>query len=351
MSILTRPILKISLENLAHNYRVLKNLTSARPAAVVKADAYGLGAEQVVTCLKKEGCDAFFVAHALEGIPLRSIVPEADIYVLQGVGEDCADLFKTYRLTPVIGSPQMLSFWNTLNIKSVKPVIQVETGLNRLGFRSQDIAEYLHNASDKFSYVLSHLSCADDIHHFMNDYQKDNFEKIKNDFHLPATLSASDGVFLGKAYHYDMVRLGATLYGLNCQQNENLKPVAMVLAPVLQVANVPKGQYIGYGATYQAEHDMKIAVVSIGYADGVKRCLSNKGFVKINGQKAPIVGRISMDNIMCDVTKLDGIHLGDMAFLLDDTYMADDMARDADTIGYEILTSFGQAKRLKKVYE
>ncbi|MBR5130607.1 MAG: alanine racemase [Alphaproteobacteria bacterium] len=354
MSVLTRSEFKVSLANLAHNYRVLKRLTRGRAAAVVKTDAYGLGAQRVVQRLVQEECDAFFVAHALEGAEIRSYAPDADIYVLQGVGEDCAELFWKHHLTPVIANVDMLNLWNELHIDGIKPIVQVETGLNRLGFRSDDIAVLLDNGVGRFSYVLSHLACADDNMHFMNSRQLNAFEMVRQKLNLPATLSASDGVFLGPDFQYDMVRLGAAMYGLNTVKDTTisaLKPTVFISAPVLQIASVSEGGYVGYGATFQSKRPSKIAVVSIGYGDGLMRSLSNCGQVRLNNQSAPIIGRISMDNIMCDITDIPNVKIGDMAHILDDVYRADDMAKDAGTIGYEILSSLGKGKRFCRVYE
>lgn len=348
----TRPEFKVSLENLVDNYRVLKQATQARPAAVIKADAYGLGAEQVAKCLAAEGCNAFFVAHAFEGAAVRAVVPYADIFVLQGIGQDSVADFKTYHLTPVIANPTMLSYWNTLGISDVRPIIQVETGLNRLGFRMTDAAALSAEQIGRFSYMLSHLACADEHTHFMNAHQRAAFETWREMLQLPATFSASDGVFLGTPYHYDMVRLGAALYGLNTEAGKRttLKNVAFVRAPVLQIADVPAGSSVGYGATYTTDEPIRLAVVSIGYADGFMRSLSNRGHVRINGVLVPIIGRVSMDNIMCDVSKVPDVHEGDWADILDDVYRADDMASDAGTIGYEILTALGQGKRFCRFY-
>ena len=354
MPVLTRPEFKVSLANLAHNYRTLKRLTSGRAAAVVKTDAYGLGAKHVVERLTQEGCDAFFVAHAIEGAEIRPYAPNADIYVLQGIGQDSAELFWKHHLTPVIANVDMLNLWNGLNIDGIKPIVQVETGLNRLGFRTDDLSVLLENGIGHFSYVLSHLACADDNMHFMNARQLNAFETVRQKLNLPATLSASDGVFLGPDFQYDMVRLGAAMYGLNTIKDTTisaLKPTVFVSAPVLQIANVPEGDYVGYGATFQAKKTSQIAVVSIGYGDGLMRSLSNCGQVRLNGQSAPIIGRISMDNIMCDITDIPNIKMGDMAHILDDVYRADDMAKDAGTIGYEILSTLGKGKRFCKIYK
>lgn len=353
MMLLTQPKLTVSLKNLAQNYRDLCQKTDARPAAVVKANAYGLGAEPVVRKLDREGCDAFFVAHASEGAQIRPVVPDADIYVLQGIGKDSVADIRQFHLTPVLATPEMWHYWQQTGIQDIRPIIQVETGLNRLGFRQDDLKQLPSDFKQCFSYVLSHLACADEQSHPLNAQQKQRFDKIREQLNLPATLSASDGVFLGRDYHYDMVRLGAAMYGLNTVQGQqtSLKPVLFVSAPVLQVVSIEAGESVGYGASFIAEKPMKIAIVSIGYADGLPRCLSQCGCVRLHGSEAPIVGRISMDNIMCDVSCIPSVQIGDMADILDEVYRADDMAKHAKTIGYEILTDLGRGTRFCREYK
>lgn len=200
MHILTRPILEIDLNNLLNNYKSLKALSRhAQAAAVVKDDAYGLHADIVAKKLYEEGgCRHFFVAHGIEGERIRNLVPEAAIYVLQGIGEDSVDSFRRCRLIPVIGSPEMFAWWKENRIEGIKPVIQVETGLNRLGFRETDLEKLSDADKNEFSMILSHLACADAKEHFMNQHQLDNFRRLKEKYFpkLPASLSASDGTFL-----------------------------------------------------------------------------------------------------------------------------------------------------------
>lgn len=219
MPILTRPILEINLNNLLDNYKQLKALSAhAEAAAVVKDDAYGLNAEIVAQKLYNDGgCRNFFVAHGIEGERIRKFVPDANIFVLQGIGEDSIDSFKKCKLTPVIGSPEMFEWWKQNKIEGIKPVIQIETGLNRLGFRESDLAKLSSADKKEFGMVLSHLACADAKEHFMNQHQLDNFRRLKAKYFpkIPATLSASDGTFLGPDYQWDMVRLGAAMYGIN----------------------------------------------------------------------------------------------------------------------------------------
>ena len=332
MSILTRPILEINLNNLLENYFMLAKLAhTAIPAAVVKDDAYGLGAEIVAKMLyDKANCRHFFVAHAVEGQKITKLVPEATIFVLQGVGEDSIEVFKSSpKLIPVISSPLVVQFWLRNRPDDRKPAIQIETGLNRLGFREDELAALSSQEREVFGMVMSHLACGDEKDHFMNAHQIE---------------------------HQNMVRLGAAMYGINTapyRQNQ-MKNVVCVKAPVLQIANLPKGDFVGYSATYRASSKRKIAIVSIGYGDGVPRSLSNVGkiFFKNNGHiaEARIIGRVSMDNIICDVSDVENLNVGDVAYLAGDFYTLDDVARDAGTISYEIMSRLGKNTRFDKKY-
>jgi len=360
MSIYTTPILNINLKKLITNYRILQKLSApAIAAAVVKDDAYGLGAVDVTEALYKEGCRHFFVAHGSEGAIIRKVAPEATIFALQGIGEDSLTYFKEAHLTPVICSKDMLSFWNSHKIEGIRPAIQVETGLNRLGFSVDDLNTLSKETLNEFSYVLSHLSCADEQAHFMNARQLANFKKIKQTFFkdTPATLSASDGVFLGDDFHFNLTRLGAAMYGINTapyRENE-MSNILELKAPVLQVKPLKKGEFVGYSATFRAPTDMKIAIVSIGYGDGLPRSLSNRGKVIFYENGKPcfctILGRVSMDNVICDVSSLNELKTGDWGYLINDDYTVDDIARDAGTIAYELISNLGHNPRFIKNYQ
>ena len=422
MSIYTTPVLNINLKKLIDNYKQLMTMsTPAIPSAVVKDDAYGVGAKIVTqTLYKKTHCRHFFVAHAKEGADIRPYAPDATIYVLQGIGADTLSMFSKYNLTPVISSPEMLKFWQQYKLPNIKPAIQIETGLNRLGFRREELEELfatptqetdndgnlaqpkLKTESDSFttdeincqamsdatsvvykngymsecrrSYdgnlaqphikesdfclVISHLSCADEQSHFMNYRQLENFIELKNKYfpNTMSSLSASDGVFLSTEFHFDMVRLGAAMYGINTapyRENE-MQNIIELKAPVLQVANTQKGDFIGYSATYKCPKAMKIAIVSIGYGDGVPRSLSNKGKVLFYEHgvphHCPILGRVSMDNIICDVSSLQSIKAGDYGTIINNDYTVDDVAKDADTIAYELISRIGKNQRILKNY-
>ena len=361
MSILTRPILEIDLNNLLANYQLLEKIAPhASPAAVVKDDAYGLGAAVVAPLLyEKAQCRNFFVAHAIEGQRIADKLPQAKIYVLQGIGEDSLEIFQQIpQLIPVISSPEMFEFWKNNRLSSRKPVIHIETGLNRLGFREHDLKALSDADLAEFSMVMSHLACGDEKYHFMNAHQLETFEQLKNIYFpdLPASLSASDGVFLGEKFHWNMVRLGAAMYGINTapyRQNQ-MQNVVRIKAPVLQIEPLPKGEFVGYSATYRASSDRKIAIVSIGYGDGLPRSLSNVGkvYFKVRGRllECRVIGRMSMDNLICDVTEAEGLEVGDFAYIADDFYTLDDMARDAGTISYEIMSRVGKNTRYIRKY-
>lgn len=351
MSILTRPVLEINLNNLLENYKSLQKMAgNAVAAAVVKDDAYGIGASRVVEKLYNEaGCRNFFTAYGYEGAEVRKIAKDANIFVLQGMGEDEIEVFKENKLTPVVFSMDSYKIWKQNRIEGIHPVIQIETGLNRLGFREHELKELSEDERLEFSYVMSHLSCADENSHFMNERQLDKFKELKERFfpETKATISASDGVFLGSDFCFDMVRLGAACYGINttAYRPNTMRPVVFVKASVLQVEELKAGEYVGYSASYQAPTDQKIAIISIGYGDGLPRSLSNKGKVFIKNIEAKILGRVSMDNIIVDITNIKDIKSGDFADILNEQYTLDDMGKDAGTIGYEIISRIGKGKR------
>ncbi len=359
-NVLTQPVLEINLNRLVENYKLLSEIIApATPSAVVKDDAYGIGAEIVAkTLYEQAGCRHFWVAHAVEAERIVSCLPKATIYVLQGIGADSLELFEKYKFTPVISSPEMLSYWKKHEIKDVKPAIHVETGLNRLGFREDDLKKLSSKDLKRFSLVMSHLACADEKDHFMNEHQLNCFRKIKEKYFkdIPGSLSASDGAFLGDEFNFDMVRLGAAMYGINTApyRENQMKNVITLKAPVLQISDLKKGEFVGYSATYRANTNRKIAIVSIGYGDGLPRSLSNVGkvFFKASDkwEEARILGRVSMDNVICDVTDVKNVSVGDFGYLIMDDYTLDDIARDAGTIGYEVLSRIGKNTRYNKKY-
>lgn len=360
LNITTTPVLEINLNKLIDNYKLLsKIIAPAVPSAVVKDDAYGIGAVEVSKALyERAGCRHFWVAHASEGEKIVDVCPDATIYVLQGIGKDSLDIFKKRKLTPVITSLEMWQFYKKHKIEGVKPVIYIETGLNRLGFREDELKKLSSKDLKSFSLVMSHLACADEKDHFMNARQLENFKRLKEKYfnELPASLSASDGAFLGADFCFDMVRLGAAMYGINTApyRENQMKNIITLKAPVLQIADLQKGEFVGYSATYRANTNRKIAIVSAGYGDGLPRALSNVGkvFFKtgLKWEEARILGRVSMDNIICDVTDVKNLQVGEFGYFILDEYTLDDIARDAGTIGYEIVSNIGKNERFIKKY-
>ncbi len=346
-----QPILTVHLNHIKDNYKELCHMAApAKVAAVVKDDSYGLGAKQVVQTLYPT-CRTFFVAYAFEGALIRPFAPEADIYILQGIGQEDIECVRTNRLIPVLSSLEDIKWWEQLNISDIRPAVQMDTGLNRLGLRAQDLALLPPAQRNHFSLFMSHLACADTPDHPMNGRQQRSFDDGRELFqHTPYSLSASGGTLLGPDFTYDIVRTGALLYGITRPQTgvPALKSAITIRATVLQTATIQPCESISYGATFTADRPMKIAVVSIGYGDGLFVSLSNKGCFWSNARRLPILGRVCMDSTMCDITDCPEITAGDTVDVLNDSYTPDEMALDAGTHGYEILSRFGKGTRFIK---
>lgn len=357
------PKITIDLGAIGYNYKGIANIIKKPSvcAAVLKNDAYGLGAKQVSQTLYASGCRDFWVAYMTEAMKLREILPlDSNIYFLQGFNIDYIQQIRKHNLIPTINSVEE---FHSINGSNIEIVLHVDTGLNRLGIRSSDANTICQNISNlKIKYIISHLSCADDSENPNNLEQKHEFSKILERFKkifpkIKASISSSFGIFIDHDYTYDMVRAGAYLYGI---QTKNLKPknVLSMSSLVLQKYKVPKGTKIGYGATYITDQSTIIAVISVGYADGIRRSLSKLGqimFYEENGKqyRAKILGAISMDLLVCDVTSIPDelTEPYQRAFILDDNYTINEMAKDSSTIPYEILTGINfRSPRIEKIY-
>jgi alanine racemase len=354
--------LSIDLGAIRQNYRLLRlQAGKAACAAVMKADAYGLGASHIAPILAQEGCRHFFVAHLDEGIGLRRCLPAgADIFVLHGPPLDAEREFIEHGLIPVLNSLQQVRAWRTLCQQldqRLPAVIQVDTGMSRMGLSPDEVdivlsdANYLHCI--ELRYLMSHLACAESQSHFMNEAQLRRFQTLRARFPaIPASLANSSGIFLGRPYQFDLVRPGAALYGLAPVAGEPnpMHPVVSLQGRIIQTRTIKIGDYVGYGLTYRADSARHIATVSVGYADGWMRAMSNRGIAVIDGVSVPFVGAVSMDTITLDVTAIDGTKLvpGAMVDLIGPNHPVDTVAALAKTIGYEILTSLGS--RFHRVY-
>lgn len=354
-------VIEIDLAALAKNFRTLSEQSSpAVCAAAVKANAYGLGVERVAPCLWEEGCRDFFVATLDEGLELRALMRKANIYVLNGLLEGQERRFDDKNLIPVLNDLGQIEIWRRYckDLETALPcVVQFDTGMNRLGLTPVE-AERLAERPDLLSGItvrgiMSHLACGSDPAHPLNERQRLAFDRIRAGFpDTPSSLANSAGVFLGRAFHYDMVRAGIALYGGNPLDGDSrgIEPVVTVRSRILQERTVEAGATIGYNATHTTEARTRLITVSAGYADGVSTRLSNCGFVAIEGQRAAIVGRVSMDLITVDVTDVpeERTRPGGFVDLIGPSLSLDDVAASAGLISYEILTSL--SRRFERQY-
>jgi alanine racemase len=331
--------LDIDLNALLANYRTLqKRAGSAEVAPVVKADAYGLGCSGVAPHLVRHGAKTFFVARLEEGIALRGILAGGPvIYVLDGLTDPVA--FAVHDLRPVLNTPNQYQQWISGPV-GIKAALHVDTGMNRLGIRAEEIAALPDRGAHDLTLVMSHLACADEAGHPMNAQQLTAFRAVSALFPgVPASLANSAGHFLGADYTFDLTRPGICLYGGGPfgQATPHIRAVATLSARVLQVRDVRAGETIGYGATFAAKSDMRIATLGVGYADGLMRSFARKGFAHVLHQQQPLTGRISMDLCGLDVTGLD-VTINDWAEILGPRQNIDEVAAYSGTIAYELLT-------------
>jgi alanine racemase len=346
--------LVIDLDALARNYARLRSAAApAECAAVVKADAYGLGVAPVVRRLLREGCGQFFVATAAEARELRALAPRVDIYVLEGARDGELDALTAARATPVLCSLEQVERWQGRGRAS----LQVDTGMARLGLSARDVEELERRpellSGIEVELVVTHLACADEPEHPLNDLQLEAFERLRR--RLPSgrvSIGNSAGTLTGGRQRGDVVRPGIGLYGGNPfdQRPNPFEPVVTLRAPIVQIRDVDTPQTVGYGATFGIAPPARLAIVALGYADGYPRALGNRGIVAIADRRAPVVGRVSMDLICCDVTALphDLVRVGDPVEAFGRNVPLDEVAAAAGTIGYEILTRL--SPRLKREY-
>lgn len=354
-------ILTIDLDAVAANFRLLRRRALGECAAVVKADGYGLGAAIVAERLAAEGCRDFFVAHLSEGASLKPHLPaDARLYVLHGPMPGAEGEFRDLGLIPVLNSLEQLAAWSALARRGgaeLPAILQFDTGMSRMGLSLKE-AELVAADKDRLSgvalcHVMSHLASADEPADPANAVQLANFRKIRAMFPgVAATLANSSGVFLGADYHFDLCRPGVALYGANPTPDapNPMTPVVGLSAQVMNIRTIPAGAGVGYGLTWRARAEARIATVAIGYADGFLRSLSNNGSAFLDGEMLPIAGRVSMDSVGIDVSVLpEGrLKVGDFVEILGPDQGVDQLARSAGTVGYEILTNLG--RRFRRQY-
>lgn len=356
----SQAVLEIDLPAIVANWRDLKARLApgADCAGVVKADAYGLGAREVGPALARAGCHRFFVAHLGEALHLKPLLPPAaEVFVLNGVlgGED--DAFAASGIAPVLNDPAQVERWSRLAHRlgrALPAALHLDTGMSRLGLTPGE-AEALADARDAFDgvalhFVMSHLARAEEEVE-MNAAQLALFERLRRHWpDVPASFANSSGIFLGPAYHFDLARPGAALYGINPQPGRTnpQRPVAFLSVPVLQIRDIAPPQTVGYGATYRAGGPTRVATIALGYADGWLRNLSGRGAARMGDHTLPFIGRVSMDLITLDATAMPTLKPGDRLELLGPGRPVDAVADEAGTNGYEVLTRLGS--RFSRTY-
>lgn len=345
--------LDVDLTAIAANYRwFAQRAGSAACAACVKADAYGLGLAAVARTLWQAGCREFFVASVGEGAALRALLPEAVIYVLNGYLPAELPALRAACLLPVLNDPTQLAAFEADFPPGTPAALQVDSGMTRLGLDISDVPALgpRWRQPGAIGLLLSHLACAEQPDHPLNRQQLERFTAAWQVLGRPrASLANSSGVLLGEPWRFDLVRPGAGLYGLNPRPDEPnpLRPVVGLRAPVLQVREVREDTDVGYGASFRMRAPGRIATVACGYADGYPRAASGRSLAVIDGQRARLIGRLSMDLLMLDVSALPPgtPRPGDEVELLGTDYGVDALADAAGTIGYELLTHLGRLCR------
>lgn len=353
-------LLTVDLAALVANWRKLAGRAApAAVAGIVKADGYGLGAGPVARALYKAGCRIFFVARLSEGIELRDFVGEdARVCVLDGLLPGEAELYRQRALTPVLNDLGQIEAWQTLARRLGDPldaVVHFDTGMSRLGLSPAETRTLIdtprHLDGLALRYVMTHLVASEEPDAPINGQQRALFQTIRSAFPAAkASLANSSGVFLGPDYHFDLVRPGCAIYGINPTPDKTnpMACVAKLTAKIIQIREIDHPQTVGYGATWQATRPTRVATIACGYADGWLRSLSGRGQAAVGGQIVPFVGRVSMDLIALDITDVAAAKTGDMVELMGPNIAVDSIAAHAGTNGYEVLTRLG--KRFARTY-
>jgi len=358
-------ILTVDLSAIEANWRALtRRAMPSECAAVIKADGYGCGLEQVAGQLAKAGCKTFFVADLYEARRARAVAADPAIYVLNGLLPGTASTYAELRARPVIGSMVELAEWDAFCLAQDwhgGAALHVDTGMNRLGISANEaaaLAPRIRAENHGITLLMSHLACAETPEHPLNEAQIKLFREVRVLYRgISSSLANSSGIFLGNPAHCDMVRPGVALYGVNPTPGRSnpMRPAIELQARIVQVRNVPKGETVGYNAGWTAKRTTRLAVVAVGYADGYLRAASASdlapgGNAIVAEKRCPLAGRVSMDLLAIDITDLpdNSTRRGDLATLIGDEITVDDVAKAAGTIGYEVLTGLG--RRYHRVY-
>ena len=344
-------ILNINTKNLIYNYNFFKNLKkNLIVAPTIKADAYGLGDKKIFNLLVNQGCKHFFVATLNEGSKLKNKNNSIKIYVLNGLQNYKLEQFTKANLIPLVNT---IEEYKRIKNANIDYAIHIDTGINRLGISSEDVKK-IDFQNDNIKLIISHLSSSDEYKIKYNIKQKNLFntfinEKTKG---IIFSLANAHGSILDKTYLYDMIRPGIGIYG--CFENKKLekkiKNVINFKGKIIQIKDLKKNQYIGYNRTFKTKNKTKVAIIGLGYEDGIPRLMSNKGFVYFKKDRFKIIGRISMDSFTIDITKSShDLKVGMYVDIINNEHKVDKFAKKCKTISYEVLTSIGN--RVYRNYE
>ena len=348
-------ILEVNVKNLQYNYKKLSGLANISIcAATIKSNAYGTGVLKVFDALYKVNCRHFFVATTQEALEIRKKRSTANIYVLNGLESNNISVFSKYKIIPILNDINEYNYVskNLKKYKRLKFGLHVDTGINRLGINFKEFLGL--RFKNNVHILISHLASSDESKNYYNIIQNTKFRKaIDQKLKVKIkSFSNSFALLLGKDYHYDLVRPGISLYGghQNTEMKKIIKPVATLKAKILQIKEIGKNEYIGYNQTYKTAKKIKVAVIGIGYGDGISRLLSNVGEVHAKKYKYKILGRVSMDTITIDITRNSNhLKVGHYIEIFNHTFGIDSLAKQCNTIPHEILTSI--TKRVKRVYK
>lgn len=366
-------LLTIDLDALASNWRLLRDRAGgADCAAVVKANAYGIGIEMAVPKLLAAGCRTFYVAHLAEARRVRALTGEAVIYVLNGFLPGTGPVYAAHDLRPVLGSREEIAEWDEFaaaNPDAPPAAIHIDTGMNRLGLPPEVVADVARSLSFAPALILTHLASAEDQADPSNARQLADFTRLRAHFpDIPASFCNSSGAFIEPVAAFDQTRAGVALYGANPTPGKPnpMREVVRLEAKILQIRDVPDGAAVGYNGKWKARGPRRLATLSIGYADGYLRSASawdskaaqgikaahgiDAGIALVGGAICPFAGSVSMDLIVIDVTDApeDAVRRGALAIIIGDALSLDEVAARAGTIPYEILTSLG--RRYARIY-
>lgn len=352
----------VDIAALVANWRDLDlRARPGRAGAVVKADAYGLGADFVSSALHKAGCRTFFVAFPEEGLALKPYVGDAEIFVFSALGDRGLATCRMAGLVPVLNSPIETGWWLERG-RGQPAALMLDTGMNRLGLNETEAMICAGRFRPRL--LLSHLACADAPDHPMNRQQLESFQRLRAVFgDVESSLANSAGVFLGPDFSSDIARPGIALYGgaPTIGAANPMRTVATLEARVTHVHRVAAGDTVSYGATQRTMRETIVATTAVGYADGLPRAMSGTGVPLrsteiaggngfVAGHRVPILGRVTMDATMFDVTACgaDAVRPGDWIELFGPNIALDEAAASAGTISYEMLTGLG--RRIERRY-